>query len=288
MQTRLLIDDHDLELMRQLILTLPSSYSIIDFNEKMQIASTRRTTRLWFDQEHLVAFAFVDDYNNLEFQLINGLSTKRIQDEIVIWGVECMREKNLLDGSNFALDAVITIGENWKKDLLERSGFFTNGLRSLRYRFSFKNPFKIFSLPDGFQLRPVSGEGEVDRLVALHRAAFGTQSMTVEQRLAIMRVPEYLPDLDTLAIAPNGDLAAFCIGGLDGEVGYTDPIGTHPKYQKLGLGKAIVTHVMSALKKKGISTIELGTSSDNIAMQKLAQSVGYILVSESYWYSRQV
>ena len=47
------------------------------------------------------------------------------------------------------------------------------------------------------------GEQEAEALAALHRAAFGTDHMTVEERLAIMRAPGYLPELDLLAATPG-------------------------------------------------------------------------------------
>ncbi len=35
--------------------------------------------------------------------------------------------------------------------------------------------------------------------------------MTVEYRQAIMRAPDYIPELDLVVQAPDGDLAAFWI-----------------------------------------------------------------------------
>jgi len=135
----------------------------------------------------------------------------------------------------------------------------------------------------------VKGEHEVDDLVALHRATFGTDNMTVEERLAIMRAPQYVPELDLVTVAPNGDLSAFCICGFDEEkVGYTDPIGTHPRYQKIGLGKAIVTAGLRALQECGATVAELGTSSINLPMQKLAERTGFVCIAESLWFSKEV
>jgi ribosomal protein S18 acetylase RimI-like enzyme len=113
--------------------------------------------------------------------------------------------------------------------------------------------------------------------------------MTVEQRLAIMRAPQYDPELDWVADAPNGELAAFCICGFEGssrEVGYTDPIGTHARYKRRGLGKAMVAAGLRALRDRGAKTVALGTSSDNAAMRRLAEALGSSIVSESVWFSR--
>ena len=128
-------------------------------------------------------------------------------------------------------------------------------------------------------------------LVDLHRAAFGTDNMTVEERLVIMRVPGYQHELDLVVTASNGELAAFCICGFDEEdetIGCTDPLGTHPRFQRLGLGSAIITAGMQALKSRGARVVELGTSSQNLPMQELAEKLGFLVVSEKLWFSKQV
>jgi len=71
--------------------------------------------------------------------------------------------------------------------------------------------------PSGFLISHVTSEQEAEALVALHRAAFGTEHMTVEERLAMMRVPEYDAELDLLAIAPGGRFAAYCLCSISQE-----------------------------------------------------------------------
>jgi ribosomal protein S18 acetylase RimI-like enzyme len=107
----------------------------------------------------------------------------------------------------------------------------------------------------------------------------------------MMSVPQYEPEMDLVAIAPNGELAAFCVCGFDDaekQVGYTDPIGTHPDYRRIGLGKAIVSSGMQMLKTRNAKVVELGTSSDNLAMQGLAEALGFERVSERLWFSKTV
>jgi ribosomal protein S18 acetylase RimI-like enzyme len=148
-----------------------------------------------------------------------------------------------------------------------------------------------FAFPPGFSIRCVKGIQEIEELVALHRDAFGTENMTPAQRLAIMDAPHYQPMLDLVAVAPNNELAAFCICGfVDGDrsKGYTDPIGTHPKYQRIGLGKALLSTGLAKLKNFGAKTAELGTSSKNLAMQNLASELGFVCIAEKLWFSKNI
>jgi len=115
--------------------------------------------------------------------------------------------------------------------------------------------------------------------------------MTKEERIAMMNAPHYRADLDLVVEASNGDLAAFCVCGfydMGKKSGFTDPIGTSPKYQRLGLGKAIVSFGLNQLKENGAEVVELGTSSENTPMQKLAEMSGFVRVSEKLWFSKSV
>ncbi len=68
----------------------------------------------------------------------------------------------------------------------------------------------------------------------------------------------------------------------------TDPIGVHPRFQRRGLGKAVVTAGLHLLKSSGVTVVELGTGSDNMPMQRLAESLGFVCVAEKLWFSKIV
>jgi ribosomal protein S18 acetylase RimI-like enzyme len=72
-------------------------------------------------------------------------------------------------------------------------------------------------------------------------------------------------------------------GNLEGQ---TDPVATHPGYQKLGLARALLLTGLSLLKERGMKTASLGTSSDNIAMQKTARSAGFYMSHKKIWFEK--
>ena len=74
----------------------------------------------------------------------------------------------------------------------------------------------LFVLPPGFTIRPAGGAAEAEAWVVLHRAAFGTERMELEERLAMLAEPEYDPQLDLVAVAPDGsDIYLFAEGVID-------------------------------------------------------------------------
>jgi len=157
------------------------------------------------------------------------------------------------------------VGENsWSQVLLSHSMEIPNGL----------------NLPDGFQIRTLNGAGDVAAYVDLHRAVFGSKNMTIEWRKCTLERPEYIPDLDLVAVAPNGQLAAFCIcwltkdgrGNVSGQV---EPLGVHTDYRKMGLGKAILAEGLKRLSAKGAAHIYVHTDNYRNAAFNLYTSSGF-------------
>ena len=291
MKSYLLQQDSDIQVMRDMIVRLPDGKTVMDFDEAMLFSQVRASVRLWQADVQTIAFAYVDENSNLTFVADPAFSSPELEAEIVEWGADTVRKRNAETGESNTLDASCNAKNATRLAFLERHGFVREDVRSLGYERPFSLPIPAHSLPEGFTLRSALGEEEVEDLVALHRAAFGTKNMTVEYRLAIMRAPQYIPDLDLIAVAPNGELAAFCICGFDdddAEVGYTDPIGTNARYQKLGLGKAMVSAGLNALKARDAKKATTGTASYNVAMQRLAEVMGFKVVSEGLWFSRKV
>jgi ribosomal protein S18 acetylase RimI-like enzyme len=114
--------------------------------------------------------------------------------------------------------------------------------------------------------------------------------MTTENRLAIMNTSDYDPSLDLLVIAPDGTIAAYCTCSVNEreKKGSTDPVATHPKYQRMGLSRGLLLTGLRLLKEHGMTSAHLGTSGDNVAMQKTAESVGFTMEYKTIWFSKEV
>lgn len=275
-------NEADLEAMRGLIRRLART-TLVDFEEVMRMPSVRETVRIWREGDAAAGFAYVDLYNNLWFEVDPAYGTGAIEDEMMRWGLQCVAPRG-----PEPLDSLCDASHLQRITALEKFGFVRAERRSLKFSRSLLGPLEIYALPAGFAVRPAAGEQEVEDLVALHRAAFGTDNMTVEQRLAIMQAPNYQPELDLIATAPAGTLAGFCMAGFEdgsARAGYADPIGIHPEYRKLGLGKALLSTALAALRQQGAVVAALGTSSQNTAMQRLALSLGFVLVGEGLCFS---
>lgn len=271
--------------------------SIIDLREMLALSNVQEKTRLWFDAHNqMIGFAFVDPYHNLRFEFDEQAAHLSIEPEIVSWGIECIRRAMQESGESVTLDASCQADNTRRIALLEQHGFVRQEIRSLHLVRPLNEPIPTPQMPAGFSIRHLAGEQEAKALVTLHRAAFGTKNMTVEERLAMMRVPDYEAALDLLAIAPDGSLAAYCICSISQEEnertgrneGYTDPIATHPHFQRRGLAQALLLTGFHKLKQRGIERAVLGTSSQNEAMLRTAKAVGFRVQSTKLWFAKPI
>ena len=269
-----------------------------DLYEELADLEVQAAVRLWEDdRRQLVGFAYVSQYQNLVDVFEAGEFTPAIETEMVDWAVTAMQRRNQESGKTETLDASALESDLPRLAFLERHGFQRQAESSILMACPLDQPIPEPQLPPGFSIRPMSGEAEIEAYVALHRAAFGTGNMTVEYRRTIMSAPDFIPELDLVAVAPNGELAAFCVcqifpddapraGGH--KEGWTDPMGTHPTYQRLGLAKALILTGMRLLKERGMDMAILGTSSQNLAMQRTAEAVGFRKATNTLWYCKAV
>ncbi|HEU5200464.1 MAG TPA: GNAT family N-acetyltransferase, partial [Ktedonobacterales bacterium] len=144
-------------------------------------------------------------------------------------------------------------------------------------------------------IRPLAGEQEADRYLAVHHEAFPDSNLTLEERLALMRDSAYLPALDLVAVGPNGALVAFCTCSFNVEEqerlgrrdGWVDLVGTRPELRGKGLGRAVLLAGLRQLQALGAARALLGTQSTNNA-QRLYASVGFQTIHKLRWYSKGI
>ena len=231
-------------------------------------------------------------YSNLFFEIAPEARGSSIANEAIEWAAGCLRRVASGLDPDLTLDTTCFEDDAWRLAILEQHGFAVQPVRTLTFSRSLSEPIGEPLLPAGFHVRSATGEQEAEALTALHRAAFGTEHMTVEERLAMMRVPGYDRALDLIAIAPDKSLAGYCFCSISHEdgscLGHTDPVATRPRFQRLGLARALMLTGLRKLKERGAETVILGTSSENVAMQQTAESAGFLLAWSKVWLSMPI
>ena len=260
----------------------------VDIEENLASETVRANTRIWFDDGQPIGWAYVDDFRNLRWEF-NTQYDELIGTEIVAWGETCIRKVQSIQEA-ITLDTSCRESYTERISFLKRHGFQQTEGTSIGMTRDLSKPIPDPELPNGFIIRSIAGVEEADRVASTHRAAFGTDYMTTERRLAIMNSSEYDPSLDLVVVASDETIAAYCSCSVNEteETGDTDPVAVHPRFQRMGLARALLLRGMQLLKERGMMSAHLGTSGDNIAMQKTAESVGFTLEYTNLWFSKEV
>ena len=299
-------ESRDMETVIELLLTCKANKSIdhfLPFILRLVLAPSSLLSptsidlaadvRIWKkSDETLCGFALVDLSVWGLFYLVNPSEEGReLEQEILSWA--CNRASHIGRGKSIALRCRRVRGDNPKRILdLERQGFRREsnrqGLRMVR---RLDVPLDRPLIPQGFKIRHLSGRDEVEACVTLVNSAI-PKATSAETHQRWIETPEYIPELDLIAVADDGTFAAFCQSYYDPlelarstrREGWTDPIGTAPAYRKKGLARAIVLEALWRLKSRGIEDAVLGVAGSNEVAQKLYESIGYRAIYKMYDY----
>ncbi|RPJ46066.1 MAG: GNAT family N-acetyltransferase [Chloroflexi bacterium] len=149
-------------------------------------------------------------------------------------------------------------------------------------------------LAEGFTIRPLAGEAEVEAYVALHREVFESRNMTTPWRLRTLLRPEYIPATDLVAVSPGGELAGFCVGWFDPHgfggrpSGQIEPMGVRETYRKAGLGKALLAECVRRLVNMGAGQVYVETDHQRGPALRLYQSLGFRVIEDVRVYRKDV
>lgn len=191
---------------------------------------------VWAGDDAASGFALVDG----EFVVLERTDDGPTTIEQVTW-----LEGRLHAAGRSAIEFHVADGDPIR-GVLELRGYRQHGIELELLADTSVEPTRV-RLPDGFRfgsLLDVSDEAYIDG----HRAAWSDTRPSPYRRAlhdVVKGMPGFRPDLVTIAIAPDGTVAACCIGWLDlrSATLEIEPLGTHRAFRRLGLAHAIVKEV---------------------------------------------
>jgi ribosomal protein S18 acetylase RimI-like enzyme len=101
--------------------------------------------------------------------------------------------------------------------------------------------------------------------------------MTAAWRRRTLEYPGYCAETDLVVTAPDGRLAAFCIGWLNQKRGQIEPCGVRSEFRNLGLGRAVLIECIQCLYAQDVRQIYLETDDYRNAALDLYKSVGFLV-----------
>jgi mycothiol synthase len=282
----------DLQRMYDLALAFPeAAFHVVDLPYRLCSPSAQmlENVRLWEDaQGRLLGFAIAQlPWLTVDYVVHPSAREAGVEQAILNWALERWPHFMAERGLNYSLFLEVREDQPERIALLERLGFVRDEWYMLHLAQPLNDLLPTVQPPAGFTIRPLAGEEEAASYVALHRTAFGSENMTLDWRQRTLRAPQYIPELDLVAVAPDGRLAAFCICWLSqhshdengSNQGQVEPMGVHPDFQRRGLGRAILLEGLRRLREHGALTAFVDSDGENDPSRLLYESAGFRVAS---------
>lgn len=221
-------------------------------------------TQLWEEDGRVVAYAWLLAGDVLDFCV--HPERPELFDAVLAWANAS--ETDALDANTDAIAALERYGYQRAPDDMPWFAFLARKLTDL----------PVPDLADGFTLRTV-GKADVESRVEAHRSTWHPSRMTLESYRNVMSAWPYRADLDCIAVAPDGRVAAYCVAWLDEEnrVGELEPVGAQADFRRLGLASAVCAFALRRLAEEGATRAVVYARGDDeyLAPKALYESLGF-------------
>lgn len=262
-------------------------------------AANQRNLRLWTDQDvtppTLLAWAIFFAHEGT-FDLFVHPSIydtpihKKVMDEYVTWAEARAQEAEISQLSPFWVYDYDKVMDR----LLQAHGFapiHADPPAPLFERSMDELP--TFSLPAGFTVQGVKNldDGRL-RAMVTHGAFRPNDNWDAywAEYAQFIGSDAYEGERDLFVRSPDGRGAAACTIWFDpiNKVGLFEPVATHPDFQRMGLGKAVMAEGMRRMKTAGMERAILGFDPNNAPARALYTSLGFQTACNFAFYRKEL
>ncbi|MBA2676924.1 MAG: GNAT family N-acetyltransferase [Ktedonobacteraceae bacterium] len=260
--------------------------------------------RFWYQENGEALALGIIDGNEIVCLLHPNFRTHERYLMVRQWGLQRVKERAQQQGENqYEVWEEASDDDLETVNFLEREGYERREMYFHCYHRPLIEPVPAPVLPTGFVIRPIAGEAEAEMRAALQRDAFLPKgSKTYEEgtlrQLAVMKMPQYNPQLDLMVMAPDGTPAAGCICWVDpvNHVGLFEPVGTRPQFRRQGLATALMLGGLQRLRERGMqAALVIGThpgkeekNTEFTSSRFVYEAVGFRLLHRMYTYHKVV
>jgi ribosomal protein S18 acetylase RimI-like enzyme len=243
--------------------------------------------RLWHDQQgKLVAYAILGEDPSLDCQVLPEVEWSGIEAEAMAWVETRIRELRKRDMQKWSGGFVSGARQDDGRRIafLELHGFCYSGeFAEVNMLRSLNEPIPEPLLPAGCQVRAVE-PGEIPDRAAAQREVWRpwtVGNVSDEDYAHFMRLPGYDRELDVVAVAPDGVIAAYANGWIDpaNRIGDLGPVGARPAYRRQGLTRAVLLEGLRRMQARGMDRVCISTGVSNTPAGRLYESIGFRTVN---------
>ena len=202
--------------------------------------------------------------------------TREPQPELVLEILRAVVEERRR--SDRVLELVAATGAQWLRDLFAGIDLQEHPDAGHAWEYDLTIESEPAPVPPGFSITSLADgmPGDHEGIAECVAAAFRTTHDVERSLRSIEDNPLFRPEMSVFARSPDGRVAAYCRGTVDPRNGISsiDPVCTHPDFQRLGLGKAIVLACFESQRKADGQWSYIGSAPDPAPGNRLYRALG--------------
>jgi len=253
--------------------------------------------RLWHDVEgRLVGYAIFGEDPSFDWQVLPDYEWSGIEAEAMAWAESRLVELRRRDAKHWGGSLVSGARQDnaRRRVFLGEHGFRYSGeFAEVNMLRSLDQPIPETALAAGCHVRAVADASDIPQRAAAHREVWQPWTdgdVTDEDYTALTQLPGYNRDLDVIAVAPDGVIAATANGWLDpvNRIGCFGQVGALPAYRRRGMTRAVLLEGLRRMQARGMGRVCISTGVSNVPAIRLYASVGFEVVNQYLDYVRTV
>ena len=244
--------------------------------------------RLWHDEGKLVGYTVLGEDPSIDWQVLPEYEWSGIETEAMAWAKTRLTELGKHNAQQWSGNLVSGARQDngRRRVFLGQHGFRYSGeFAEVNMLRSLDKPIPESVLPSGWTVRALAETGEISNRAAAHRAVWlpwTDGDVSDENYTYLTQLSGYQRDLDVVAVAPNGVIAAFVNGWIDpvNRIGELGSVGAVPAYRHQGLTRAVLLECLRRMQTRGMKRACVSTGVSNIPAIRLYESIGFEIVNE--------
>jgi ribosomal protein S18 acetylase RimI-like enzyme len=244
--------------------------------------------RLWHLGDKLVGYTMLGEDPSFDVQIHPDFVWQGIEEQALEWAEKRIAVLRQVDASLWGGQIVSGARQDDPRRIafLEQHGFCQGGeFSEVNMLCSLDHEIPLGTVPDGYVIRSVAEQGDLANRAEAQRDVWRPWSVGIlkdEDYAMMMLLPGYNRELDVVAVAPDGVMAAYVNGWNDdlNKIGDFGPLGTRPVYRRMGLMHSVLLECLRRMQARGMNRVSVSTGVTNYPAQKLYEGVGFKIVNQ--------
>jgi ribosomal protein S18 acetylase RimI-like enzyme len=256
----------------------------------------REFIRLWHATDgKLIAYAILGEDPSFDCQVLPEYEYIGIEADALAWAEAKINLLKQRDAQAWSGQIVSGSRQDDARRIsfLEEHGFHQGGeFSEVNMLCLLDGPIPDASVPAGYQVHSLANAEQISDRAAAHREVWHpwtVGNITGDDYARFMHLPGYDPQLDVVAVASDGTIAAYVNGWIDplNHIGDFGPVGARPAYRQQGLTRAVLLECMRRMQVLGMHRVSVSTGVSNEPAIRLYQSVGFKVVNKYLEFTKE-